>query len=74
VVLNSKRAIYELVDKKSAMYMHRPSEEQILNTLKGGNFGLLDAGPIWRAQRKIVSRLFTPSKLDDDMAKISEAE
>lgn len=34
----------------------------------------MDMDAVWRAQRKITSRFFAPAKLDEDLAKISEAE
>ena len=34
----------------------------------------MDMDAVWRAQRKITSRFFAPATLDEDLAKISEAE
>jgi cytochrome P450 len=74
VVLNSKRAVHDLIDKRSAIYSSRPQDEQYHLALKGENIANMDADGVWRTQRKITARFFAPSKLDGDVAKISEAE
>lgn len=74
VVLNSKRAVYELIDKRSAIYSSRPLDEQFHITFKDQVIASMDADPIWRTQRKIVTRHFAPARLDGDLARVSEAE
>ncbi|KAF2637168.1 cytochrome P450 [Massarina eburnea CBS 473.64] len=74
IVLNSRRAVYDLIDKRSAMYSSRPNDEQFRTTFKGENFANLNADPSWRSQRKMTARFLAPSKLDGDLGKISEAE
>ncbi|KAJ8112762.1 hypothetical protein OPT61_g4948 [Boeremia exigua] len=74
IVLNSRRAVYDLVDKRSAIYSARPQEEQYHIALKGENIANMDADATWRAQRKITARFFAPKKLDGELARISEAE
>jgi hypothetical protein len=74
VVLNSRRAVHELIDKRSAIYSARPQDAQFHMALKGENIANMDADAGWRAQRKITARFFAPNKLDGDLAKISEAE
>lgn len=74
IVLNSRRAVHDLIDKRSAIYSSRPQEEQYHIALKGENIANMDADTIWRAQRKITARFFAPVKLDGELAKISEAE
>lgn len=74
IVLNSRRAIHDLVDKRSAIYSSRPQDEQFHTTLKGENIANMDADAVWRAQRKITARFFAPVKLDGGLAKIAEAE
>lgn len=74
VVLNSKRAVHDLIDKRSAIYSARAQDDQFHATLKGENIANMDADAIWRMQRKMTARIFAPSKLDGDLAKISEAE
>jgi cytochrome P450 len=74
VVLNSRRAVYDLIDKRSAIYSSRPEDEQFHMALKGENIANMEADAGWRAQRKITARFFAPTKLDGELAKISEAE
>jgi hypothetical protein len=74
IVLNSRRAVHDLIDKRSAIYSSRPQDDQYLIALKGENIANMDADAGWRAQRKITARFFAPIKLDGDLAKISEAE
>jgi cytochrome P450 len=74
IVLNSRRAVHDLIDKRSAIYSSRPQDEQFRMALKGENIANMDADASWRAQRKITARFFAPIKLDGDLARISEAE
>lgn len=74
IVLNSKRAVYDLIDKRSAIYSSRPNDEQFRTALKNENIANMDPDSGWRAQRKMTTRFLTPSKLDGDLGKISEAE
>jgi hypothetical protein len=74
IVLNSKRAVHDLIDKRSAIYPSRPQDEQYHIALKGENIANMDPDSSWRTQRKITARFFAPIKLDADLAKISEAE
>ncbi|KAF1994944.1 cytochrome P450 [Amniculicola lignicola CBS 123094] len=74
IVLNSKRAVYELIDKRSAIYSSRANDEQFRTALKNENIANMDADAGWRAQRKLTARFFAPAKLDGDLAKVSEAE
>lgn len=74
IVLNSRRAVHDLIDKRSAIYSSRPQDEQYHIALKGENIANMDTDARWRAQRKTTARFFAPSKLDGDLAKVSEAE
>lgn len=74
IVLNSKRAVHDLVDKRSAIYSARPQDEQYHIALKDENFVNTDTNASWRTQRKITVRFFAPCRLDGDLAKIAEAE
>lgn len=75
IVLNSRRAVYELVDKRSAIYSSRPNDDQFKIALKNENIANMDADAGWRAQRKALTRFLIPSKLDGgDLGKVSEAE
>lgn len=74
IVLNSRRAVHDLIDKRSAIYSGRSQDEQFLTALKGENIANMDADASWRVQRKITARFFAPSKLDGELAEISEAE
>ena len=74
IVLNSRRAVHDLIDKRSAIYSSRPHDDQYHIALKNENIANMDADAGWRVQRKVTARFFAPSKLDGDLAKISEAE
>ena len=74
IVLNSRRAVYHLIDKRSAIYSARPQDPQYHIALRNENIANMDADAGWRSQRKMTARFFAPSKLDGDLAKISEAE
>lgn len=74
IVLNSRRAIYELIDKRSAIYSARPYDAQMRTALKNENIANMNADAGWRAQRKVASRFLAPARLDAELASISEAE
>ncbi|KAL9622814.1 MAG: hypothetical protein Q9160_002933 [Pyrenula sp. 1 TL-2023] len=74
IVLNSKQAVYELIDKRSAIYSSRANDEQFRTALKNENIANMDADAGWRAQRKMTARFFAPAKLDGELAKVSEAD
>lgn len=74
IILNSKRAVYDLIDKRGAIYSGKPFVQQNIDVMHGENLGLIDQTPLWKAQRKMVVQSLTPAKLDGDIAKISEAE
>lgn len=74
VVLNSKRAVHELIDKKGTIYSGRPSVQQILEATHDKNMGLMDANPRWKAQRKMITQFLSPANLDGKLVKIFEGE
>ena len=74
IVLNSKKAVYELIDKRSAIYSSRANDEHFRTALKNENIANMDADSGWRAQRRIAARFLAPTNLDGELAKISEAE
>jgi cytochrome P450 len=73
IVLNDRRAVHDLIDKRSATYSDRPMDEQV-ETALSDNFAFLPANRVWRAQRKIASQLLAPKSLDEKVAPIQEAE
>lgn len=74
IVLNSKRAVHDLIDKRSAIYSARPQNEQFHTTFKDENLVNADTDVGWRMQRKATVRFFAPFKLDGELAKIADAE
>jgi hypothetical protein len=74
IVLNSRKAVHDLIDKRSAIYSSRPQDEQFHTAMKNENIANMEADAGWRVQRRITARFFAPRKLDGDLAKISEAE
>jgi cytochrome P450 len=74
IVLNSRKAVYELIDKRSAIYSSRANDDQFRVALKNENIANMDADAGWRAQRKTTARFLAPANLDSELARISEAE
>ncbi|KAE9385840.1 cytochrome P450 [Gymnopus androsaceus JB14] len=62
VVLNSARAVNDLLEKRSSMYSSRPSTT-MLGELMGweSGFALRPNDDIWKAQRKIVTQAMPPT-------------
>ena len=74
IVLNSKRAVYELVNSRGKIYAGRTFVQQLFDTTRGENFPVMDVQPLWKAQRKMTLVSLSLSNLDDRLARISEAE
>ncbi|GKT82453.1 putative cytochrome P450 [Colletotrichum tofieldiae] len=74
IVLNDRRAVYELLGQKGAWYTDRPVDQQIIISTQGENIALMHEGPKWRAERKIAASYFAPKKLDSDLKLVQEAE
>jgi hypothetical protein len=49
IVINSRRAVYDLMDKRSSIYSARPQDEQYHIALKGENIANMDADAAWRS-------------------------
>ena len=73
IVLNDKRTVHDLLDKRSAIYSERPLDQQLITSLKE-NFAFMGTTPTWRAHRKIASHFLAPKNLDDQIMAIQEAE
>jgi hypothetical protein len=73
ILLNDKRTVHDLLDKRSAIYSDRPKDEQVITAVKE-NFAFMDAGHKWRASRKIASHFVSPKNLDENIMGIQEAE
>lgn len=74
IVLNDRRAVHDLIDKRSAIYSDRPLDKHTEEVFRSENFSFLDATPRWRAQRKVASQNLSPKAFDDKVASIQEAE
>ena len=73
ILLNNKRTVHDILDKRSAIYSDRPKDQQMITALKE-NFAFMDANPEWRAHRKIASHFLAPRNVDDTVIAIQEAE
>lgn len=73
ILLNDKRAVHDLLDKKSAIYSDRPNDQQLLTATKE-NLAMMNADHMWRASRKIASHFVSPKNLDENIMGIQEAE
>jgi cytochrome P450 len=75
IILNDRRAVHDLVDKKSAMYGDRPMDRQWEVALgKDLSFVAMHATPTWRSFRKIAAQMLSPKSVDDKIAPVQEAE
>ncbi|KAF2114293.1 cytochrome P450 2D18 [Lophiotrema nucula] len=74
VVLNDRRAVHSLIDKKSAIYSDRSFDKNSDAAVGGENFGLQHISPSWRAQRKVAAQCLSPKVIDDKIGPIQEAE
>ncbi|KAK2005730.1 cytochrome P450 2D18 [Colletotrichum eremochloae] len=74
IVLNDRRAVYELLSQKGAWYNDRPNDEQLNITSQDENIALMRESLKWRAERKIAASYFSPKRLDSDMKPVQEAE
>jgi hypothetical protein len=74
IVLNDRRAVHDLVDKRSAIYSDRPLDHNADLCFDNENFGFMQVSPLWRAQRKIASQILAPKSIDNKIAPIQEAE
>ncbi|OBR05399.1 Cytochrome P450 2D18 [Colletotrichum higginsianum IMI 349063] len=74
VVLNDRKAIYELLVSKGAYYNDRPPDEQFQLTTQNENIAAMHEGPKWKAERKIVAQHFSPNNLDTTLKTVQEAE
>ncbi|KAF1843820.1 cytochrome P450 2D18 [Cucurbitaria berberidis CBS 394.84] len=74
IVLSDRRAVHDLIGKRSAIYSERPLDNNSEVAFGGENFAFLHATPSWRAQRKVASQYLAPKSIDDKIAPIQEAE
>jgi cytochrome P450 len=74
VVLNDPRAVHELINRRGALYVDRPEEEQWNLATNNEAFAITHADATWRAIRKIVTQVFSPKNLDGKWSQIQEAE
>lgn len=72
--MNDRRAVHDLIDKKSAIYADRPLDANVDAAMRGENFAVSHATPLWRAARKIASQNLSPKSLDEKIMPIQEAE
>ncbi|KAK8151548.1 cytochrome P450 [Phyllosticta citribraziliensis] len=65
IVLNDRKAIHDLLDKKGAIYSDRQKEYVCGLVTHNHYFAFEDATSSWRSQRKIASHVLSPRTLDD---------
>ncbi|KAI0299840.1 cytochrome P450 [Russula brevipes] len=66
VVLNSVKAVNELLDKRSAIYSDRPAMPGLTTLIDmDWNFGLIEYGPRWRHWRKAFHTFFNPQAAEE---------
>lgn len=74
VVLSDREAVFELLSRRGAYYNNRPKDKQVDVAMGHENTALMAEGPLWRAERKIVSTYLSPKNLDSVLAPIQVAE
>ncbi|EXJ83042.1 hypothetical protein A1O3_06859 [Capronia epimyces CBS 606.96] len=74
IVLCDRRAVHDLLDKKSKIYSDRP-ESYVGDLLShGDHIVVASATAEWREKRKVVAHNFSPKMLDEKHFKVQEAE
>jgi hypothetical protein len=73
ILLNDKRTVHDLLDKRSAIYSERPKDQQVTMALRE-NFAFYDTNSMWRASRKLAAHFVAPKNLDERIMAIQEAE
>jgi hypothetical protein len=74
IILNDPRAVYELIHKKSALYLDRPYDEHWDLAYRNESIALMHSDVKYKAMRKIVQQLVSPKNLDTSFSGIQEAE
>lgn len=73
ILLNDKRTVHDLLDKRSAIYSERPNDQQMSVAL-AENFAFWNTSPAWRSSRKIAAHFVSPKNLDENIMGVQEAE
>ena len=74
IVLCDRKAVRDLIDKKSAIYSDRPAD-YVGKLLTGGDHTLIDDyNAAWREKRKQMAVQLSPKKCDEKHTVIQEAE
>ncbi|GME65473.1 cytochrome p450 [Neofusicoccum parvum] len=74
IVLNDRKAVHELLDKRSALYSDRPKDYMAKLVTNLDNMAHMHNDHIWRAQRKVAAHNLSPRLLDANVAPLQEAE
>jgi cytochrome P450 len=75
VVLTDRRAIKELLDKKSSVSSNRPTSYISQGIITGGDHLLvMGYGPTWRSFRKLLHQDFMEAMCEKEHVKIQNAE
>jgi cytochrome P450 len=74
IVLCDREAVFELLTRKASQYNNRPPDKQVEVALNHEVMSMMYEGPLWRAQRKIVSTYFSPTNLDSVLQPVQIAE
>lgn len=74
IILNDRRIIKELLDKKSSTTSNRPTS-YVAHTITGGDHLLvMDSTPTWRLFRKLLHQHFMESVCDKEHINLQNAE
>ncbi|GME35082.1 cytochrome p450 [Neofusicoccum parvum] len=74
IVLTSRKAIHDIMDKRSAIYSDRPRDYVGDIITDGEKLEHMHYNDLWRAQRKIAAHCMSPQFLDAKVAPLQEAE
>ncbi|KAH9204677.1 cytochrome P450 [Leptodontidium sp. 2 PMI_412] len=75
VFLNSNRVVYDLMEKRAAIYSSRPFRPMCQDIMSGGaRMLLMEPGPRWKNQRKIMHSILNGRQVDKNFIPYQELE
>ena len=68
IVLNSRRAEYELMDKKGLLAADRPMDTHMELAFGEQVITMMHNTEVWKAERKLTEYMLSPRRLDGELA------
>ncbi|CAG7918924.1 unnamed protein product [Penicillium olsonii] len=73
IILLDRKAIHELLEKKSSIYSDRP-KDHVISIIDCGGFSLWDTNIHSRSQRKVTFSCLSPAQVEGNLRQTQEAE